>query len=335
MVLRYIFYTSLILLQCCAYQNNTNNFKSDTDLYIQIEVLSDSITDKLESNSINKIAVMNYTGSSHSEFESYISDEITLQLFLKEKFQIIEREQLDYVINEQKLGSSGLIDDNSIINIGNILSADAIIVGDISITDDSALINTKVVSTKTGEILFMNKMNISHLPELTHISEISKINSSDNHDSFSSSDPKNNQKSIKRVSQKILSCLREKDYNCFKQFMGRKDDLRKIFLIKHQKDKKLRKTKIKNLNTEYRQYKNKYKDDFFKTIKRLDSRKINWGNLEIKKIDFKIIKNYDQKKLFKVDMILTDKKKRIHIGFNAFKLNGKWIINSIDVKRKK
>ena len=30
---------------------------------------------------------------------------------------------------------------------------------------------------------------------------------------------------------------------------------------------------------------------------------------------------YNQKKLFRVDMIAHDKNKRIHIGFNAFKMN--------------
>ena len=141
MFMRYFAYISLIFLQFCAYQSSTNDLKSDTDLYSQIEILADLIENKLDGNSINKIAVMNYTNTSNSGLGSYISDEITLQLFLKEKFQIIERDQLDYVISEQKLGSSGLIDDNSIINIGNILSADAIIIGDVSIVDEKALIN--------------------------------------------------------------------------------------------------------------------------------------------------------------------------------------------------
>ena len=336
MLLRYFSYLGLILFQFCAYQNNTNNLQSDTDLYTHIESLADSIENKLDSDSINKIAIMDFISIQCSpEYGSYISDEITLQLFLKEKFQIIERDQLDYVINEQKLGSSGLIDDASIISIGNILSADAVIIGDVTTFNDAILIKTKVVSTITGEILFINNLNVSSFPELTYISKSEEIHSTDNYDKVSRANPKNNKKTINQLSNNVLSCLREKDYNCFKQFMGSKDEVRKIFLITHWKNKKTRKNKIKNLNNEYRQYKKRYRDDFSNTIKRLNSRNINWKKLEIKKIDSKIIKNYDRKKLFQVDMILTDKKQRIHIGFNTFKMNGKWIVNNIDVKRNK
>ena len=82
---------------------------------------------------------MDYTDLSgnNSAIGSYISDEVTLQLFLEEMFQIIERDQLDYVISEQKLGNSGLIDNSSAINIGNILSVDAIILGEISVIDNN------------------------------------------------------------------------------------------------------------------------------------------------------------------------------------------------------
>tara|TARA_Y100001970_G_scaffold123625_1_gene153286 strand:- start:91 stop:1101 length:1011 start_codon:yes stop_codon:yes gene_type:complete len=336
MFLRCCTYIILILLQCCAYQGSNSNLTANRDLYTQIEELSESITHKLDKNSIKKIAVMNFTSTSNPNLGLYISDEITLQLFLKEKFKIIERDQLDYVIEEQKLSSSGLIDDTSIINIGNILSADAIITGDISILNDIISINTKVISSSSGEILFIDRIHTSDISELINsLSDSKESNSTNIDDSFSNYNSQNADKSINRLSRKILTCLTNKDYNCFKQFIGSKDDLRKIFLIKHRKDKALRKTKIKNLSSEYKQYKKAYKNDFIKTIKRLDSRKINWEKLKIKKVDYKIIKNYDQKKLFKVDLILSDKKNRIHIGFNTFKMNGKWIVNNIDVKRNK
>ena len=137
------------------------------------------------------------------------------------------------------------------------------------------------------------------------------------------------------MSQNLLDCLKGRDYRCYSQFIATKDQFRKILLITHQKDKLARKRKIKDISLEYKLYKKRHKEKFSNTIKRLKSRNINWNNVEIKKIDFKVVKNYDQKKLFNVNMWLHDGQKRLHIGFSGFKLNGQWIINDLDIKRKK
>ena len=337
--LRYLFYISFIFLQFCAYQGQNNSANSN-DLYDNLELLSESISQKLESSSIEKIAIMDYSNSSdiHSNLGAYISDEITLQLFLKEKFQIIERDQLDYVISEQKLGSSGLIDNSSAIEIGNILSVDAIILGDISVIDNNISITTKAISAETSQILFIDRISIAKNQDFELVAEESNITNKDvskNNDYFSSNNPKNYDTSIKKLGRKFLDCLKEKKYKCYSQFIASKDQFRKILLITHQKDKLARKRKVKDINLEYKLYKKRHKENFSNTIKRLKSRNINWNNVEIKKIDFKVVKNYDQKKLFNVSMRLHDGQKRIHIGFNAFKLNGQWIINDLDIKRKK
>ena len=345
MNLKYITYISLILLQCCVYQGGSNQSSSNNhELHIQIELLVDSMSDKLSAKSIKKIAIMDYTGLSQGDinFGAYLSDEITLQLFLKEQFQIIERDQLDYIINEQKLNNSGLIDDQSAINIGKILSVDAVILGNISTLNNDILINTKAISAETGEILFINNLSVANNSQVQQI-YITNIQSPDLNDSpigskadqFDKPKIKNYDQAIQKVSKSLLSCIKKRDTKCFSQFMASKDQFRKTLLIKYRNDKKDRREKIKNLNLEYRLYKKNYNKSFNNLIKRLASRDIDWKKLKIKKVDYKIVKNYDQKKLFRVDMIAYDKNKRIHIGFNAFKMNGNWIISKLDVKRNK
>tara|TARA_B100000902_G_C27299539_1_gene911976 strand:+ start:355 stop:1377 length:1023 start_codon:yes stop_codon:yes gene_type:complete len=331
---------SLIFLQYCAYQNDFSNQRPEDFLFSEIEELANSIEKKLEINSINKIAIMDYTNLSNKEFANYFSDEISLQLFLKEKFQIIERNQLEYIINEQKLGSSGLIDNKSAINIGNILSVDAIIIGEMNMISPNILITTKVISVETGEILFLDNLYISDNSQLNFNKNNWSANDSKkipikSNTSIVNKNDKDFSKLIKQLSKNLFKCIKTKEYKCFKQYLANKDDLRKIFLITYQKDKKIRRTKIKNLDIEYNEYRKKHRSDFLNTIKRINSRKINWNLLEIKKVDYKVIKDFDQKKLFKVDLILKDGKNRIHIGFNTFKMNGKWIVNDIDIKRKK
>ena len=137
------------------------------DIYAILESLSTSISEKLEIDKIKTLAIMDYTNlnENNSQMGTYISDEITLQLFLKEKFQIIEREQIDYIIEEQKLNASGLINEASAIEIGNILSVDAIILGNISDINNNIIINTKIISSLTGEIIFIDKTLISKTNE--------------------------------------------------------------------------------------------------------------------------------------------------------------------------
>ena len=106
MYIKYILYLTLLFIQFCSYQNEKNNSKKDSnEIYYALDSLSSSISQKLEKYNIKTLAIMKYTDLSgkNNIIGTYISDEIMLHLFLKETFQIIEREQIDYIINEQKL----------------------------------------------------------------------------------------------------------------------------------------------------------------------------------------------------------------------------------------
>ena len=81
----------LFFLQFCAYKNNITD--ANSNLYNTLDSLSTSISQKLEKYNISTLAIMKYTDTDgkNNSIGSYISDEIMLQLFLKETFQIIER----------------------------------------------------------------------------------------------------------------------------------------------------------------------------------------------------------------------------------------------------
>ncbi len=337
MLQKYILYISLFFIQFCSYQKveiSSNN--ENQDIYSILESLSDSIVKKLEYHEIQTLAIMSYTdlNEKNSQMGSYISDEITLQLFLKEKYQIIEREQIDYVIGEQKLNASGLINETSAIEIGNILSADAIILGTISDVNNNIIINTKVVSSITGEIIFIDKTTLLKTNEFNvTINNNQNTTDTENLDTFSIRG-ENYKKSLKKLSRNLIKCIENNDYTCYLKFIPNKDQLRKIILIKNRENKSDRRQKIKQLNLEYKKYLKKNKLNFLQISNHLIKRNINWDDLKIEKISFNVIKNYDQKKLFEIDLILNDQKKYFHISYKAFMLNGKWIINDIQIKRK-
>lgn len=61
-----------------------------------------------------------------------ISDMLVTQLVKDGTFSVIERRQLEAVINEQKLGASGLVDASTAAQIGRILGVQYVIIGSIT-----------------------------------------------------------------------------------------------------------------------------------------------------------------------------------------------------------
>jgi hypothetical protein len=80
---------------------------------------------------IKKITVMDFEGSMGEK----LSDYITANLITGGKaavFSVVERTELQKVLNEQNISNSGLIDDNQAAKVGKILGIDAIITGSVS-----------------------------------------------------------------------------------------------------------------------------------------------------------------------------------------------------------
>jgi len=66
----------------------------------------------------------------------FITDQVISKLFddraAMEFLEIIDREQLELVLQEQKLGASGIIDDNTLVEIGKVLGVQEILTGRIT-----------------------------------------------------------------------------------------------------------------------------------------------------------------------------------------------------------
>jgi TolB-like protein len=67
--------------------------------------------------------------------------------------RVVERRQLQQILEELKLSASGLIDEQTAIRAGKILGANALLLGSFLKFQDSVKINVRVVKTETGEIL--------------------------------------------------------------------------------------------------------------------------------------------------------------------------------------
>jgi len=76
-------------------------------------------------------------------------------LFDAERFNIVERERLDVVLDEQQLSVVGLTDPRSAIRVGELVAAEALVLSDVRETDSDIQILQRVVDTETSRILTM------------------------------------------------------------------------------------------------------------------------------------------------------------------------------------
>ncbi len=91
----------------------------------------------LEAAALYKIAVLPFDDGSikdrwwgnNWDVGKGISDEMVTELLKTGKFRLIEREQIDKVLNEQNFGTSGRVDNNSAAKIGKILGVQYLVMG--------------------------------------------------------------------------------------------------------------------------------------------------------------------------------------------------------------
>ncbi|MFA5181787.1 MAG: FlgO family outer membrane protein [Syntrophales bacterium] len=113
---------------------------------------------------VNRIAVSEFADERHDK-SSFPNPAIELQekiinRLVTKKINVMERRQLNKILDEQKLSQSGLIDEKTVSKIGNLLGVDAILVG--SIVDYGKVITPvakldficRLIDVKSSKIIF-------------------------------------------------------------------------------------------------------------------------------------------------------------------------------------
>ena len=72
------------------------------------------------------------------------------------KVRVVERKNIEEILSEYKFQSTGLIDENTAIEIGKLSGADIIVIGSINRVGGVFYLNIKLIEVKTGEIIGSN-----------------------------------------------------------------------------------------------------------------------------------------------------------------------------------
>jgi tetratricopeptide (TPR) repeat protein len=121
-------------------------------------VIGSSINDR-NFTKYKKIAVLQFSDANNRPSSGQLVQALAYQYFNAYEFDVLERSQLQNILNEQKLSASGLLDSSQQMRVGRLLGVDAIVTGDVSIWEDNssgsnAGIYLRVIDVKTGQMVY-------------------------------------------------------------------------------------------------------------------------------------------------------------------------------------
>ncbi|MDO8735192.1 MAG: FlgO family outer membrane protein [Elusimicrobiota bacterium] len=113
-----------------------------------------------------KIAIMPfiYLDKRISDGGPIVSERLTTRIVKLKKFKVIERQLLEKVLNEQNLGTTGIIDVESTKKLGKILGVGAIITGTLlDVENQMVEINARLINTETAEVIATSSVEIKKI----------------------------------------------------------------------------------------------------------------------------------------------------------------------------
>ncbi|MCK5051548.1 MAG: hypothetical protein KAS53_07455 [Candidatus Cloacimonetes bacterium] len=82
-----------------------------------------------------------------------VTEKLIIQLVNLRRFRVIERSALDKIMEEQKLGLSGFVDEETAIKVGKLAGADVIILGSINMQLGFVKVSARGIDTETSVLI--------------------------------------------------------------------------------------------------------------------------------------------------------------------------------------
>jgi TolB-like protein len=121
-----------------------------------IREIATTLGERMSTGEIRKIAVVEFSDLAgyESALGLFVAEELTTRLLEANPgaFDVVERQQLIKVLNEQNLTASALFDSETIANVGEILGIEAIVTGTIADLGEEVKIHARSISVSTAKI---------------------------------------------------------------------------------------------------------------------------------------------------------------------------------------
>ncbi len=119
---------------------------------------------------IERLAVLDMLYTEDAEAGRDISNVIVAELNQAGAFEVMERSAVNRVLEEQKFGTSGVVDTATVTSIGKLLGVDGVVVGEVAAYGSegrvlgraaSIAVNTRLVSVQSGKVIFSDSITIN------------------------------------------------------------------------------------------------------------------------------------------------------------------------------
>jgi len=120
-----------------------------------------------------KIAVLDFSTQgeefSTKDMGKIVSEWLITGLVETGRFDVIERRLLEKIMEEHKLGMSGVVDPSSVAELGKILGVKTVVSGTILGFEGTVEINARLISVDTGSIIAAEKVHASSATRLNDL----------------------------------------------------------------------------------------------------------------------------------------------------------------------
>ncbi|WP_396635409.1 CsgG/HfaB family protein [Maribacter sp. R77961] len=126
---------------------------SAQDFDSKLEVLAQSIAEKLNQKEKTKVAIWGFISESkeHENLEEVLIEDFSIYLMNNAKsFGIVDRVHLHHIIKEYGLQAEGYIDEKTTKKLGKFIAAEAIIIGSYTILESEIKVRARVLDTETA-----------------------------------------------------------------------------------------------------------------------------------------------------------------------------------------
>jgi TolB-like protein len=140
----------------------------------EIEAIVAPLVTAISAQTVKNVAIADFTSldGTPSELGKYIAEEFSYHLVnAKKTFIVIDRSRVSGVLKENGLGTTGLVDPNTIAKLGKLKGIDAVIAGTMTPTGNTIRLIVKVWNLETQGLVAASRGDISITPMIGGLQE--------------------------------------------------------------------------------------------------------------------------------------------------------------------
>jgi curli biogenesis system outer membrane secretion channel CsgG len=142
---------------------------------VSTEVAAGAVGSEAASAVKPRLAVFTFENAgavdSTMKWSEAISEMLTTALINCQRFKVIERAQLDKVLQEQALGQSGALDSETAVVVGKIMGLDGVVIGSLSQLASVYEADARILNVETGEAITAASGRAASADQLRNIAE--------------------------------------------------------------------------------------------------------------------------------------------------------------------